>query len=990
MKLSAILPALVLGLTPLANVRSAELQTAAQVVAALEEARKKSSTGSEDSPASQLKSKLEAFATTAPSMSPTEAAQGWLDLFKTWREQGPDRRASFHDREESGFNALVSALPPPPAWNALKAKLSSDPMGDTLQDQLLAMFAATLNEDPVGQWKALVELQSLARGDLSKSPSLESLNQKMGGQAGKTLDQLVLQFLSPLLKLSDQPEEILKGLDMQLTAMSAMDEGYHSSLSLPDLVSIAGEAKAETVLKKAITAGVAFQTEGEKTRELASRLVLENLSAVKTPPWGLVDGLSEQNIKLYEALAKKFPGQDSQNQYEQKQAAEFYVLSLILAGKTAAADAWLAVPANSTEASLPHRGLSSVLATGKGKIVLDYLLHALAANPSLPFWGELISLAAQEGRSGEALALAKKFAADKDLRAAKREEVFQLLTTAALADGSVDEGIGLLRERLALLKAQKKPEASDLRNVALKMAELGQLLKRNDLREEGIREALAVKPDTERSTDSELLTLLTETGRTAEAQALIVDILKAGLSQRGYPSSFPIDLSSELTNLAGIYDQAGRSSDVLFLLAEAPWWGAKDLAMIRPQTDFRRVPLGVIAARALVANGDKARAVAVLQETLRRAASNDTAYRMLVDLEGQNALPFLETQAARNRFEERPLIWKATLQLAAGDISGADQTIRAAIAIDPSDGEMGPGDRMRAYTVLADILEKQGKPDDAKIYRGAVEAIRLSEEADKYQNAGLLSQAISMYEKALTYFADAYCIQSRLAVQLADLGDMKKAEDHYRRAYELMPDSFGRMESHCFGCERAFKGEMAESLAEKTFRKMIEEKPAKPQTYYLMGYLRTEQGRPADALPFFQKAVELDPDYINAWQKILGLDDDILLPNKVRNEAVFAILRLNPDAARGALRQVTDLKKMWTVVEKLRSEFPPEKPTPVFPLIASAEKIDAQEQQDPSFRQRLRMMRGEEGLKTPGAVLTEQEVIQEISRALTNFSQMGI
>ena len=52
-------------------------------------------------------------------------------------------------------------------------------------------------------------------------------------------------------------------------------------------------------------------------------------------------------------------------------------------------------------------------------------------------------------------------------------------------------------------------------------------------------------------------------------------------------------------------------------------------------------------------------------------------------------------------------------------------------------------------------------------------------------------------------FADAYCIQSRLALRYSELGDYVKAEQHYQRAFELMPDSFGRIESHCFGCEGA-------------------------------------------------------------------------------------------------------------------------------------------------------------------------------------------
>src|ERR1043166_8285024 len=113
-----------------------------------------------------------------------------------------------------------------------------------------------------------------------------------------------------------------------------------------------------------------------------------------------------------------------------------------------------------------------------------------------------------------------------------------------------------------------------------------------------------------------------------------------------------------------------------------------------------------------------------------------------------------------------------------------------------------------------------------------------------------------MYEHSLNRFADAYCIHARLAVQLSDLGRYQEAEEHYRRAYELMPDSFGRVESHCFGCEGAFEGRKAQSIAEKVFSELAAKRPDKPQIHYLLGYLRKIERRYAEALPEFRKAVQ--------------------------------------------------------------------------------------------------------------------------------------
>ena len=91
-----------------------------------------------------------------------------------------------------------------------------------------------------------------------------------------------------------------------------------------------------------------------------------------------------------------------------------------------------------------------------------------------------------------------------------------------------------------------------------------------------------------------------------------------------------------------------------------------------------------------------------------------------------------------------------------------------------------------------------------------------------------------------------------------------EAEEHYRRAYELMPDSFGRVESHCFGCEGVFNSSLGKDTAEHVFTSLVEKTPEKPQVHYLTGYLRQNQGRLPEALEHFRKAVARDPDALNA------------------------------------------------------------------------------------------------------------------------------
>jgi tetratricopeptide (TPR) repeat protein len=196
----------------------------------------------------------------------------------------------------------------------------------------------------------------------------------------------------------------------------------------------------------------------------------------------------------------------------------------------------------------------------------------------------------------------------------------------------------------------------------------------------------------------------------------------------------------------------------------------------------------------------------------------------------------------------------------------------------------------------------------------------------------------------LKLFADAYCIQSRLAIQLSELGLHDEAEAHYRRAYELMPDSFGRVESHCFGCERAFEGQRAQSLAEKIFSDFAKKTPNKPQVHYLLGYLREEQDRYAEALPHFQTAVRLDRDYLNAWKKLQELTQHVHLPKQEHNNIAFNILRLDPLSrhVHASFENVTDLAGLWNAVETGQKQ-QPESATKLLSLDASKAVMEKKE-----------------------------------------------
>jgi len=422
-----------------------------------------------------------------------------------------------------------------------------------------------------------------------------------------------------------------------------------------------------------------------------------------------------------------------------------------------------------------------------------------------------------------------------------------------------------------------------------------------------------------------LVELLLQLNRGPEAEALVAAQLKAETVLARQHQYRPAVES--LVMLTAIYDRTDRSADVLRVLDGSALWHVPDLAQVSTSS-FENTPLVLMAARALARTERKDDAQKVVRRFIQEFPGQDAGYALLLALGGDDLEGYLDRTFRFDRFEERPLIWKAKYLLDRGQVDLAEKTARAAIAIDPSDGEQGKGDRLRAYAVLGDILERKGDPAQAKLMRGAVEAIRLSEQADDWWEAGLLSGAVKRYEEALHKFADAYCIQSRLALRYSELGDFAKAEQYYRRAFELMPESFGRVESHCFGCEGAFAGERAQNIAEKVFAELAVKLPNRPQVFYLLGYLRSAQGRNPEAADHYRQAVTLDPDYLNAWKNLQGLSDEIELPTKEQETAALAIFRLDPTGhhAQPNMQAISDLRKFWGTICAIEKPSPPERP----------------------------------------------------------------
>jgi tetratricopeptide (TPR) repeat protein len=982
-------------------------------------------------PHTQLRADLAAFATNSAALPPTTAAQNWLALAdRVFELDSKLNTSAMGRRSEALAFQLLAALPNPAAWSALRQNVENRPVGKGSRAAFelgLRVLVHTLDNDAAAR-----------KTDLT---ALEELSKNSPRDAAWTFRSIFEQLNEALLATSDDPELVLKSLERQLTAGD--EDRWRDSIEVPNLVALVGAAKAEEFLRKAlvhpklkleISAGTA-------THKLAQELALEMVDQLKVPQWGLVNSLGV--IKLYEAFDQKFAAKTNapavdldvptlglpeayHEDYQRQYARLYYLLSLISEDRAKDAVVVAQQLGKDKDISLPPEGLKALEQAGYTAALDDFLHELLTQHPEVPFWHYYANLSAKAGQTERMLTLARTTLARPDLGTSTKTMLQNNLYAALLAADQVEEGVAELRKQITQPPTQRSPRqyynAMEVSlNPALTLARLGQLTARPDWLEAGIAAAkknLAEPKESspyaelEMSAINELAGLLVELGRHAEAEAVLAtgyrEAIQLSAKQRsGRSSSGSRNHATSLAALALLYHEIGRPTDVITLLDQATDWGTADLAQLN-QYSLQRLqlaetfghglhrhglPLQFIAASALAKTGRHTEAQKVLATVLDENPGLDAAYELLLETGGTNVPAQLDALFARDQFEERPLIWKAEWLRRKGDLATAESACRQAISIDPSDGEQGPGNRMRAYAVLAEIRAARGDAKEAEFFRGAVSAIRLSERADRFAAAGLMKRAVAMYEESLTKFADAYCIQSRLAVQLAEMGRHEEAEAHYRKAYELMPESFGRVESHCFGCERAFDGQKAQSLAEKVFSDLAVKTPNKPQVHYLLGYLRDEQERHQEAVTHYQKAVALDPDYLNAWLKIQNLTHHVRLPAAQRDDIGLNILRLDPLSrhSHASLEGISDLRRVWEVVaagQKLR----PTQPKSLYQLTASQAELKKQPgsptneilaETEMEFYESMGGYSGRSSAMTPATALRNNTFVQTAARLMS-------
>jgi hypothetical protein len=881
-------------------------------------------------------------------------AEQRLDIPLPNAEQ-PDGRPSFAE--------LVQSLPAPAQWPAILKKARVDFQKESSQANASNWyFAARLQNDGEEQIEALRALHRILTPQFEATKKRYAAKPNLSAKARRNLpyEQInaVSQDFAPyndfgaLLRDSPQLSQQIEGFKWQVEASPFINGG--PMVFAPDLVTQIGAKAAKPLVQKVLQSEANLAWYGaDKTSELARKVWLSDPRLQTKPNWNLVT--SAKDWKLALVMLDKVPTKgDGFEGWSSIYPRSYALAGLLESGRFKEASqklaAWQKLNLDGLKIAFPY--LDAEVSRPLQLQQLSWLESTLQRFPDLDWWEGYQTLALRLGQMPRALKLARSVVENNRfarLPAEQRRTHLVALSKAYLfsnqaqpggdalvralqnsaADKAINEGIS--DDLLALLRLTRVVPNQKWMQVAHKSA-LSLFAPRpshgNDSRDAKLRMRIAL--------------LLAAQNQQVFAQSLLANALKpaSGL-QGGAISSEDTEVRRiYLYGLMVIYQRANQPTDMVYLMENARGWGEKELTPLltfngsdpwdndSDNPDAKAMPrLGYLAAWALAKTNRKAEAQRIVKAFLERQGGDDRAYRLLCDLEGERARPFLQKLAAADRFEERPLIWQAYLSRQGKRWDEAENLARQAIAIDPSDGEQGPGDRLRAYAELGAALQGQGKTKEAQKMETAVGAIRLAEKADGFRLANLVPQAISLYEKSLGYFDNAYCVQSRLAVQLVGLGRFDEAGEHFRRAYELMPSSFGRLESHCFGCEGVFGGVQQNGIAREVFLQLEKASPHNPKVAYLAGYWRQYSGQDKDAIRYYEKAVRIDPDYLSAWKQITNFGQT-LTPQQ-SDRATLRVIELDPRGTHDSYGGVNynvkrDYRGLWSTTSKVIPRIAPQ------------------------------------------------------------------
>lgn len=227
----------------------------------------------------------------------------------------------------------------------------------------------------------------------------------------------------------------------------------------------------------------------------------------------------------------------------------------------------------------------------------------------------------------------------------------------------------------------------------------------------------------------------------------------------------------------------------------------------------------------------------------------------------------------------------------------AIQTIKKSLQFDPNNPD--------AFHLIGISYQEQGRLDEAiEYYRKTIE--QSPNYAEAYNNLGnllkekrQLKEAIGYYQKAVQLKPGLSTAHYNLGIACQEMEDYDAAITHYRNALRYDPRnvSVQRMLAGALQKKAVRSGapEMYQE-AEKILNDIVETNPNDANACNDLGNLFQDQGRIAEALAYFRKAIVLNPQYADAYFNLA----DALRESGQGDEAISTyrkVIRLNPNCA---------------------------------------------------------------------------------------------
>lgn len=144
------------------------------------------------------------------------------------------------------------------------------------------------------------------------------------------------------------------------------------------------------------------------------------------------------------------------------------------------------------------------------------------------------------------------------------------------------------------------------------------------------------------------------------------------------------------------------------------------------------------------------------------------------------------------------------------------------------------------------------------------EALFYEREAELWRRLKSPKDAIRAYEALLPLAPTDALIRVRLGELYRDLGEPGKATGYLREGVKLDPSEASYWNS--LGMVLGGTGDLVE--AEAAFRESVKRNDKEPQYAYNLGLALERQGRRADAIPYFARALELNPNFRAARERL--------------------------------------------------------------------------------------------------------------------------